>query len=82
MTVSMAVGVAVGVAVGMTIGGTICSICSLDCPIFMDRLFQIQRKGNHQIGISSNLVPKNISQLMRKPSIISNSNPLVQHPNK
>ena len=74
VTVSMAVSMTICVTVGMTIGGTICSLYSLHSPIFIDALFNIQRKGNHQIYIPSGLVPKNIPQLMCKPPVIPKSN--------
>lgn len=72
-TIGITGSMTIGVTVGMTIGGTIRSVCGLHCPILMNRLFEIQRKGNHQIRISSSLVPENISQLVCEPSIVSNN---------
>lgn len=57
-------------AVCVTVGNTICPIRAFDSPVLIDTFFEEQGKGNHQIYITSSLVPKDISKLVRDSSII------------
>lgn len=54
----------------VTVGNTICPVRAFNRPILIDAFFKEQGKSNHQIYITGGLVPKDVSKLMRNPSII------------